>query len=90
MIDLLVERSAGGGPWMAHWVGGPGCCWIEKTLARAGTGGSVAAVKVPTRYPNDDPAERWTLAKVVRRQAEHLWERLGTVERDVGALRRSP
>lgn len=242
MIDLLVERSSGGGPWMAHWVGGPGCCWIEADrdallgraaaeagryaawriswqpgffppsgvvrvleeeftaggpvgasgspmalfardrvsvrtsdagealdvaahawadivrligslspdersiqpsagkrtieetlehvgncfwwycsrideelpewpdaglsfeeradvflqrarawcLARAGTGGSVAAVKVPTRYPTDDPAERWTLGKVVRRQAEHLWEHLGTVERDVGALRRSP
>ena len=29
MIDLLVERSAKGGPWMAHWVGGTGCCWIE-------------------------------------------------------------
>jgi hypothetical protein len=22
VIDLIVERSTGVGPWMAHWVGG--------------------------------------------------------------------
>jgi hypothetical protein len=22
VIDLIVERSAGGGPWMAHWLDG--------------------------------------------------------------------
>ncbi len=27
---------------------------------------------VPTRYPADDPAEPWTLAKVIRRRAELL------------------
>ena len=241
MIDLLVERSAGGGPWMAHWIGGAGCCWIdgdrdtlagraaaeagrywawrstwqpafgrpagaarileevrtaggpvgvsgspmaifardrapvatadvieafdvadhawadigrsiarlsparrstppsagrrtiEETLEhlgncfwwycsriddglpdwpdaglsfeeragaflrrarawcreRAGTGGPAASgpAVVPTRYPTDDPEEQWTLAKVIRRQAEHLWEHLGTVERDAGGDR---
>lgn len=57
-------------------------------LERAETAGSDVAQTVPKRYPTDDPAEPWTLGKVVRRQAEHLWEHLGTVERDDGALRR--
>jgi hypothetical protein len=43
-------------------------------------------VKVPARYPTDDPTEQWTLAKVIRRQAEHLWEHLGTIERDAASL----
>jgi hypothetical protein len=56
---------------------------------RAGTGGPAASgpAVVPTRYPTDDPEEQWTLAKVIRRQAEHLWEHLGTVERDAGGDR---
>jgi hypothetical protein len=241
MIDLLVERSAGSGPWMAHWVGGPGCCWIEsnhdtlirraaaeagryaewrrawqqafglptgaarvveevqtaggpvgvsgspmalfardrapvaipnvlesfdvadqawidikrliaslstaqrssppsvakrtieETLEhlgncfwwycsriddelpewpdaglsfeeradaflrlarswcreRADVDGPAVPLKVPARYPTDDPTEQWTLAKVIRRQAEHLWEHLGAIERDVATLRLS-
>jgi hypothetical protein len=57
-------------------------------IERAGGGGPAASgtkAVVPTRYPTDDPAEQWTLAKVIRRQAEHLWEHLGAVARDVEA-----
>jgi len=56
-------------------------------LERAGVDGPSVSVKVPARYPTDDPTEQWTLAKVIRRQAEHLWEHLDTIERDVAALR---
>jgi hypothetical protein len=56
-------------------------------LARAEIDGSAVPVKVPARYPTDDLKEQWTLAKVIRRQAEHLWEHLGTIERDVATLR---
>lgn len=77
---LSFEARAGVFLWQAR-------AWC---LERAGTRGSGVTETVPTRYPTDDPAERWTLGKVVRRQAEHLWEHLATVERDVGTLRRSP
>ena len=56
-------------------------------LERAEFDSSAVSVKIPARYPTDDPAEQWTLAKVIRRQAEHLWEHLGTIERDVAILR---
>jgi hypothetical protein len=34
------------------------------------------AVHVPARFPTADPQERWTHAKVCRRQAEHVWAHL--------------
>jgi hypothetical protein len=58
-------------------------------IERAATGDATASVKVPTRYPTDDPTERWTFAKVIRRQAEHLWEHRGVLERDVTSLQSS-
>jgi hypothetical protein len=55
-------------------------------LDRATTNGSVVSSHVPKRYPTDDPLEEWTLAKVIRRQAEHLWEHRGLLERSAGSL----
>lgn len=33
-------------------------------------------IHVPTRFPTEDPHERWTHKKVCRRQAEHVWAHL--------------
>lgn len=35
-----------------------------------------SAVHIPTRFPSEDPQERWTHTKVCRRQAEHVWAHL--------------
>jgi len=39
-----------------------------------------AEIHVPSRFPTNDPNERWTHAKVCRRQAEHVWVHLPGVE----------
>jgi len=46
-----------------------------------------ASIHVPTRFPTADRNERWTHAKVCRRQAEHVWAHLPgvkTVAQSVG------
>ena len=35
-----------------------------------------ATIRVPKRFPTNDPDERWTHTKVCRRQAEHVWAHL--------------
>jgi len=35
-----------------------------------------ATIHIPTRFPTEDPQERWTHTKVCRRQAEHVWAHL--------------
>jgi len=56
-------------------------------LERAAAESAIVSPNVPKRYPTDDPLEEWTLAKVIRRQAEHLWEHRGTLGRDVARIR---
>jgi len=43
-------------------------------------------IHVPTRFPTADPTERWTHAKVCRRQAEHVWAHLPGLESAEEAL----
>lgn len=40
-------------------------------------------VHTPTRFLTKDPHEAWTYTKVCRRQAEHLWEHVQTMEQEV-------
>jgi len=47
-----------------------------------------ATVHVPNRFPTKDPDERWTHAKVCRRQAEHVWAHLGGLKRQVPEIRK--
>ena len=47
-----------------------------------------ATVHVPARFPTKDPDERWTHAKVCRRQAEHVWAHLGGLKRQVPEIRK--
>ena len=58
-------------------------------IKRAEADSRTVPVKVPARYPTDDPTEQWTLGKVIRRQAEHLWEHRETIERDTASLSRT-
>jgi hypothetical protein len=58
-------------------------------LERAKADTSATSAKVPARHPTDDPTERWSLAKVIRRHAEHLWEHLGTIAADIASLQLS-
>ncbi len=46
-----------------------------------------STICVPTRFPTEDPQERWTHTKVCRRQAEHVWAHLPGVRRAAHALR---
>ncbi len=43
-----------------------------------------ATVYIPTRFPTEDPQERWTHTKVCRRQAEHVWAHLPGLKVDFG------
>lgn len=61
----------------------------EWCLERVAAKGAIVSPNVPKRYQTDDPLEEWTFAKVIRRQAEHLWEHRGTMERDVSKISRS-
>jgi hypothetical protein len=47
-----------------------------------------ATVHVPTRFPTNDPDERWTHTKVCRRQAEHVWAHLGGLNRQAPEIRK--
>ena len=47
-----------------------------------------AEIHVPTRFPTDDPYERWNHTKVCRRQAEHVWAHLPGMEAAATALRK--
>jgi len=40
-----------------------------------------ARVHIPERYPTRDPSEPWTHAKVCRREAEHVWAHLGSLDK---------
>ncbi|MGB2982466.1 MAG: hypothetical protein WBC63_01235 [Candidatus Bipolaricaulia bacterium] len=45
-------------------------------------------IHVPTRFLTKDPHERWTHAKVCRRQAEHVWAHLPGLRSAVESVRR--
>jgi len=45
---------------------------------------SRTTVHIPTRMLTKDPQEAWTHTKVCRRQAEHMWEHLQTLDEEIG------
>ena len=49
---------------------------IAETYLSAAPLSARATIHVPTRFLTEDPNERWTHAKVCRRQAEHVWAHL--------------